>query len=144
MRAQAKRVAETLLEQPPVPVGEGIHLRRTGADDRAGVNLRLQISRCAASVRLRSILLPRYLPADAFANIRLALQPHRFIRIPDFDDAIRRRAFSDPIFRFWAEGDWWGFPFYALTRDAYDFFHEVEMSVINWDTAKVGNGRRLL
>ena len=21
---------------------------------------------------------------------------------------------SDPIFRFWAEGDWWGFPFFSL------------------------------
>jgi hypothetical protein len=30
---------------------------------------------------------------------------------------------------------------YALTRDAVNFFHEVEMSVINWDTAQVGNGR---
>ncbi len=31
---------------------------------------------------------------------------------------------------------------YALTREAVNFFHEVELSVINWDTAQVGNGRR--
>jgi hypothetical protein len=26
---------------------------------------------------------------------------------------------SDPIFRFWADGDWWGFPFYSLTASRY-------------------------
>jgi hypothetical protein len=31
---------------------------------------------------------------------------------------------------------------YAPTREAVNFFHEVELSVINWDTAQVGNGRR--
>jgi hypothetical protein len=31
---------------------------------------------------------------------------------------------------------------YALTREAVNFLHEVELSVINWDTAQVGNGRR--
>ena len=31
---------------------------------------------------------------------------------------------------------------YALTREAVNFFHEVEMLVINRDTAQVGNGRR--
>jgi hypothetical protein len=33
---------------------------------------------------------------------------------------------------------------YALTPGAVNFFHEVEMSVVNWDTAQVGNGRRPL
>jgi hypothetical protein len=33
---------------------------------------------------------------------------------------------------------------YALTREAVIFFHQVEMSVINWDTAQVGNDRRPL
>ena len=27
---------------------------------------------------------------------------------------------------------------YALTGDALNFFHEIETSVINWDTAQVG------
>jgi hypothetical protein len=31
---------------------------------------------------------------------------------------------------------------YALTREAVNFFREVALSVINWDTAQVGNGRR--
>ena len=31
---------------------------------------------------------------------------------------------------------------YALTREAVNFFHEVLMLVVNWDTAEVGNGRR--
>jgi hypothetical protein len=26
---------------------------------------------------------------------------------------------SEPIFRFWAEGDWWGFPFYSLSASRY-------------------------
>jgi hypothetical protein len=26
---------------------------------------------------------------------------------------------SDPIFRFWAEGDWWGFPFFSLSASRY-------------------------
>ena len=26
---------------------------------------------------------------------------------------------SDPLFRFWAEGDWWGFPFFSLTASRY-------------------------
>src|SRR6202035_4218450 len=25
------------------------------------------------------------------------------------------REQSDPIFRFWAAGDWWGFPFFSLS-----------------------------
>ena len=33
---------------------------------------------------------------------------------------------------------------YALTREAVNFFHEVEMSVIDWDATHVGNGRRRL
>ena len=31
---------------------------------------------------------------------------------------------------------------YSLAREAVNFFHEVLMLVINWDTAQVGNGRR--
>ena len=31
---------------------------------------------------------------------------------------------------------------YALAREAVNFFHEVEMLVINRGTAQVGNGRR--
>jgi hypothetical protein len=31
---------------------------------------------------------------------------------------------------------------YTLAREAMNFFHEVLMLVINWDTAQVGNGRR--
>ena len=31
---------------------------------------------------------------------------------------------------------------YTLARAAVNFFHEVLMLVINWDTAQVGNGRR--
>ena len=26
---------------------------------------------------------------------------------------------SDPIFRFWTEGDWWGFPFFSLSASRY-------------------------
>jgi hypothetical protein len=26
---------------------------------------------------------------------------------------------SDPVFRFWARGDWWGFPFFSLSARRY-------------------------
>jgi hypothetical protein len=29
---------------------------------------------------------------------------------------------------------------YTLAREAVNFFHEVEMLIINWNTAQVGNG----
>jgi hypothetical protein len=32
-------------------------------------------------------------------------------------DAWKER--SDPIFRFWTEGDWWGFPFFSLSASRY-------------------------
>ena len=31
---------------------------------------------------------------------------------------------------------------HALAREAMNFFHEVLILVIDWDTAQVGNGRR--
>ena len=31
---------------------------------------------------------------------------------------------------------------HTLAREAVNFFHEVLMLIINWDTAQVGNGRR--
>jgi hypothetical protein len=34
---------------------------------------------------------------------------------------------SDPIFRFWTEGDWWGFPFFSLSASRY--FGDNETSV---------------
>jgi hypothetical protein len=33
---------------------------------------------------------------------------------------------------------------HALTGEAVNFFHEIEISVIDRDTAQVGNGRRPL
>jgi hypothetical protein len=37
---------------------------------------------------------------------------------------------SDPIFRFWAEGDWWGFPFFSLTASRY--FSNKETLCLYW------------
>ena len=37
---------------------------------------------------------------------------------------------SDPIFRFWAEGDWWGFPFFSLSASRY--FGERETLCLYW------------
>ena len=37
---------------------------------------------------------------------------------------------SDPIFRFWAEGDWWSFPFFSLT--AGRFFGDKEILCLYW------------
>jgi hypothetical protein len=37
---------------------------------------------------------------------------------------------SDPIFRFWAEGDWWGFPFFSLSASRY--FGDKETRCLYW------------
>jgi hypothetical protein len=30
---------------------------------------------------------------------------------------------------------------HTVVREAVNFFHEVRMLVVNWDTAQIGNGR---
>jgi hypothetical protein len=42
---------------------------------------------------------------------------------------------SDPIFRFWAEGDWWGFPFFSLSATRY--FGENETLCLYWPLGTV-------
>ena len=42
---------------------------------------------------------------------------------------------SDPIFRFWAEGDWWGFPFFSLTASRY--FGDKETLCLYWPLGTV-------
>jgi hypothetical protein len=42
---------------------------------------------------------------------------------------------SDPIFRFWAEGDWWGFPFFSLSASRY--FSEKETLCLYWPLGTV-------
>ena len=37
---------------------------------------------------------------------------------------------SDPIFRFWTEGDWWGFPFFSLSASRY--FADKETLCLYW------------
>jgi hypothetical protein len=37
---------------------------------------------------------------------------------------------SDPIFRFWAEGDLWGFPFFSLSASRY--FGDKETLCLYW------------
>jgi hypothetical protein len=37
---------------------------------------------------------------------------------------------SDPIFRFWTEGDWWGFPFFSLSAGRY--FGDKETLCLYW------------
>jgi hypothetical protein len=37
---------------------------------------------------------------------------------------------SDPIFRFWAEGDWWGFPLFSLGTSRY--FGDKETLCLYW------------
>jgi len=37
---------------------------------------------------------------------------------------------SDPIFRFWAEGGWWGFPFFSLSASRY--FGDKETLFLYW------------
>ena len=40
------------------------------------------------------------------------------------------REQSDPIFRFLAEGDWWGFPFFSLSASRY--FGDKEILCLYW------------
>jgi hypothetical protein len=42
---------------------------------------------------------------------------------------------SDPIFRFWAEGDWCGFPFFSLTASRY--FGDKETLCLYWPLGTV-------
>jgi hypothetical protein len=42
---------------------------------------------------------------------------------------------SDPIFRFWAEGDWWGFPFFSLSASRY--FGDKETLCLYWPLGTV-------
>jgi hypothetical protein len=42
---------------------------------------------------------------------------------------------SDPIFRFWTEGDWWGFPFFSLTASRY--FVEKQTLCLYWPLGTV-------
>jgi hypothetical protein len=42
---------------------------------------------------------------------------------------------SDPIFRFWREGDWWGFPFYSLSASRY--FGDKDTSCLYWPLGTV-------
>jgi hypothetical protein len=42
---------------------------------------------------------------------------------------------SDPIFRFWAEGDWWGFPFFGLSASRY--FGDKETPYLYWPLGTV-------
>jgi hypothetical protein len=42
---------------------------------------------------------------------------------------------SDPIFRFWAEGDWWGFPLFSLSASRY--FGDKETLCLYWPLGAV-------
>ena len=42
---------------------------------------------------------------------------------------------SDPIFRFWADGDWWGFPFFSLSASRY--FGAKETLCLYWPLGTV-------
>jgi hypothetical protein len=42
---------------------------------------------------------------------------------------------SDPIFRFWVEGDWWGLPFFSLTASRY--FGDKETLCLYWPLGTV-------
>lgn len=42
---------------------------------------------------------------------------------------------SDPIFRFWVDGDWWGFPFFSLSASRY--FGDKETLCLYWPLGTV-------
>ena len=46
-----------------------------------------------------------------------------------------RKEQSDSIFRFWTEGDWWGFPFFSLSASRY--FGNKETLCLYWPLGTV-------
>jgi hypothetical protein len=42
---------------------------------------------------------------------------------------------SEPIFRFWTEGDWWGFPFYSLSASRY--FGDKDTLCLYWPLSTI-------
>jgi hypothetical protein len=46
-----------------------------------------------------------------------------------------RKEQSDPVFRFWVEGDWWGFPFFSLSASRY--FGDKETLCLYWPLGTV-------
>jgi hypothetical protein len=51
---------------------------------------------------------------DSVLRVPPRLLKEQFSRV---SDAWKEQ--SDPIFRFWVEGDWWGFPFFSLSASRY-------------------------
>ena len=49
--------------------------------------------------------------------------------------AFRPKTLGLTIFRFWAEGDWWGFPFFSLSASRY--FSEKQTLCLYWPLVTV-------
>jgi hypothetical protein len=58
----------------------------------------------------------------------VAYEPGQIVEFHRGSEAWKEQ--SDPIFRFWAEGDWWGFPFFSLSASRY--FGNKETLCLYW------------
>ena len=52
-------------------------------------------------------------------NDKVARMPTRSLKKQFSRGSEAWKEHSDPIFRFWVEGDWWGLPFFSLTASRY-------------------------
>ena len=67
---------------------------------------------------------------DSVVRMPARLLKEQFSRVSD-----AWKEHSDPIFRFWAEGDWWGFPFFSLSASRY--FGDKETLCLYWSLGTV-------
>jgi hypothetical protein len=62
-------------------------------------------------------------------------EPSRSLKEQFSKDSDAWKEQSDPIFRFWTEGDWWGFPFFSLSASRY--FGDSETLYLYWPLGTV-------
>jgi hypothetical protein len=68
-------------------------------------------------------------------NDNVARMPTRSLKEQFSRGSEAWKEHSDPIFRFWVEGDWWGLPFFSLTASRY--FGDKETLCLYWPLGTV-------
>jgi hypothetical protein len=68
-------------------------------------------------------------------NVSVIREPSRSLKEQFSRSSEAWKEQSDPIFRFWAEGDWWGFPYFSLSASRY--FSEKQTLCLYWPLATV-------
>ena len=68
-------------------------------------------------------------------NVSVIREPSRSLKERFSRSSEAWKEQSDPIFRFWAEGDWWGFPLFSLSASRY--FGEGQTLCVYWPLGTV-------